>query len=208
MNDKFTRLISSKDYEMTPASGNVIDINITAQLYGGLQFRFFRNDLASKSNKVILSEIEFYPPALTYGKAVVESTPHADVYNIEKAVDGDPTGTSYYESATLPATIVIDLGDVYSISTIVLCLPPSLNWAARTQNIAFYVSDSNVSYSSATEFNLLKAAADYLFDPASGNRVTIEVTPVQCRFFKMVINSNDITAGYGAQGSEISVYGA
>ena len=207
MNDKYTRLISVKDYEITPANGNVIDINITAQLYGGLQFRFFRNDLASGSNKVIVSEIEFYPPALTYGKAIVESTPHADVYNIEKAVDGDPTGTSYYESATLPATIVIDLGDVYSISTIVLCLPPSLNWAARTQNIAFYASDSNVSYSSSTEFNEIKAAADYLFDPATGNRVTIEVSPVQCRFFKMVINSNDITAGYGAQVSEISVYG-
>ena len=207
MNDKYTRLISAKEYELTPASGNVIDINISAQLYGGLQFRFFRNDLPSKSNKIVLSEIEFYPPALTYGKAIVESTPHADVYNVEKAVDGDPTGTSYYESATLPAVIVIDLGDVYSISTIVLCLPPSLNWAARTQNIAFYSSDSNVSYSSSTAFTEIKAAADYLFDPATGNRVTIEINPVNCRFFKMVINSNDITAGYGAQVSEISVYG-
>ena len=207
MNDKYTRLVSAKDYELTPASGNVIDINITAQLYGGIQFRFFRNDLPSKSDKIIISEIEFYPPALTYGKAIVESTPHADVYNVEKAVDGDPTGTSYYESATLPATIVIDLGDVYSISTIVLCLPPSLNWAARTQNIAFYASDSNVAYSSTTEFTEIKAAADYLFDPATGNRVTIEINPVNCRFFKMVINSNDITAGYGAQVSEISVYG-
>ena len=207
MNDKYIRLLSAKDYDLTPASGNVIDINITAQLYGGIQLRFFRNDLASKSAKIIISEIEFYPPALTYGKAIVESTEHNDVYNIEKAVDGDPTGTSYYESASLPATIVIDLGDIYSISTIVLCLPPSLNWAARTQNIAFYVSDSNVSYSSATQFSEIKAAANYLFDPATGNRVTIEVTPVQCRFFKMVINSNDIAGGYGAQVSEISVYG-
>lgn len=208
INDKYTRLNSAKDYELTPASGNVIDINITAQLYGGIQFRFYRNDLPSGSNKVIISEIEFYPPALTYMKPIVESTEHNDVYNVEKAVDGDPTGTSYYESKTLPATIVIDLKDVYSISTIVLCLPPSLNWAARTQNIAFYVSDSNVSYSSSTAFTEIKAAADYLFDPVAGNRVTIEVTPVQCRYFKLVINSNDITAGYGAQLSEISVYGA
>ena len=207
MNDKYTRLISAKDYELTPASGNAIDINITAQLYGGIQFRFFRNDLPSGSNKVTLAEIEFYPPALTYGKAIVESSEHNDVYNIEKAVDGDPTGTSYYESKGFPAIIVIDLGDVYNISTVVLCLPPSLNWAARTQNIAISVSDSNVSYSSTTAFNEVKAATDYLFDPASGNRVTIELTPVACRYFKLVINSNDIKGGYGAQLSEISVYG-
>ena len=207
MNDKYTRLISAKDYEMTPASGNAIDINITTQVYGGLQLRFFRNNLASKSNKVIISEVEFYPPSLTYGKAAVVSTPHNDVYNIEKALDGDPTGTSYYESASLPATIIIDLGDVYTITTIVLCLPPSLNWPPRTQNIEFFVSNSNVAYTASTEFTQLKAADDYLFDPATGNRVTIEVTPTQCRFFKMVINSNDIAGGYAAQLSEISVYG-
>ena len=32
MNDKYIRLSSAKDYELTPASGNAIDINITAQL--------------------------------------------------------------------------------------------------------------------------------------------------------------------------------
>ena len=69
----------------------------------------------------------------------------------------------------------------------VLCLPPSLNWAARSQNIAISVSDSNNAYSSETQFTEVKAAADYLFDPATGNRVTIELTPVQCRFFKLVI---------------------
>ena len=144
---------------------------------------------------------------MTYNKPIVQSTEHADVYNVEKCVDGDPTGTSYYESATLPATIVIDLGDVYQISTIVLCLPPSLNWAARTQNIEFSVSDDTNAFSSATEFTVVKSAANYLFDPQLGNRVTIEINPVACRYFKMVINSNDITAGYGAQLSEVSVYG-
>ena len=207
MNDRYTRLLSNKDYEMTPAKGNAIDVNITAQLYAGLQFRFFRNELPSSSSKVILSEIEFYPPALTYNKPIVQSSEHADVYNVEKCVDGDPTGTSYYESKDLPTVIVIDLGDVYQISTIVLCLPPSLNWAARTQNIEFSVSDDTNAFSSATEFTVVKSAANYLFDPQLGNRVTIEINPVACRYFKMVINSNDITAGYGAQLSEVSVYG-
>ena len=209
MNDRYTRLSNCKDYEMTPASGNAIDINIAAQLYAGLQFRFFRNELASRSNKVTLAEIEFYPPALTYGKAIVDSSEHNDVYNVEKCVDGDPTGTSYYESKGFPAHIVIDLADVYTITTVVLCLPPSLNWAARTQKIAIYVSDDTNAYSaSTTPFTCVKEETPYLFDPMAGNRVTIELDPVACRYFKLVISSNDIKGGYGAQLSEVSVYGA
>ena len=207
MNTKYVRSSAAKDYEMSPSTGNVIDINLTAQVYGGIQLRLFKTPSASAPKAYILSEIEFYPPALTYGKAVVDSTEHNDVYNIEKAVDGDPTGTSYYESAVLPAHIVIDLGAVYQITTVVLCLPPSLNWGARTQNIEILVSDSNVAYTSSTAFTSVVPATNYLFDPTQGNRVTIELTPVNCRFFKLVINSNDIKAGYGAQLSEISVYG-
>ena len=209
MNDKYTRLSASKDYELTPAKGNVIDVNITAQEYAGIQLRFFRNDYPSGTSNIILSEIEFYPPALTYNKAIVDSTEHNDVYNVQKAVDGDPTGTSYYESKGFPAHIVIDLGDVYQITTIVLCLPPSLNWAARTQNIEFFVSaDTNAYDADTTKFTSIVPATDYLFDPLSGNRVTVELeNPVACRYFKIVINSNDIKGGYGAQLSEISVYG-
>ena len=208
MNDKYTRASGAKEYEMSPTNGNAIDINLTSQVYGGIQLRLFRSDSASAPKYYILSEVEFYPPALTYGKAIVDASEHNDVYNVEKAVDGDPTGTSYYESKSLPAHIVIDLGDVYQITTIVLCLPPSLNWAARTQNIEMLVSDSNVAYSSATEFTTIVPATDYLFDPNLGNRVTVELAnPVSCRFFKLVINSNDVKAGYGAQLSEISVYG-
>ena len=208
MNTKYVRQSAAKDFEMSPSTGNAIDINITTQLYGGIQLRLFKSSSPSAPKTYLLSEIEFYPPSLTFGKAVKDSSPHADVYNIEKALDGDPTGTSYYESASLPAHIVIDLGDIYQITTVVLCLPPSLNWAARIQNIEILVSDSNVEYSaSTTPFTSVVPATDYLFDPTTGNRVTIELTPVNCRYFKLVINSNNIKAGYGAQLSEISVYG-
>ena len=208
MNTKYVRQSAAKDFEMSPSTGNAIDINITTQLYGGIQLRLFKSSNPSAPKTYLLSEIEFYPPSLTFGKAVKDSTQHADVYNIEKALDGDPTGTSYYESASLPAQIVIDLGDIYQITTVVLCLPPSLNWAARTQNIEILVSDSNVEYSaSTTTFTTVVPATDYLFDPTTGNRVTIELSPVNCRYFKLVINSNNIKAGYGAQLSEISVYG-
>ena len=208
MNDKYTRFSGAKEYEISPVNGNTIDIILTTQVYGGIQLRLFRSDSASAPKTYTIGEVEFYPPSLTTNKSVVDATEHNDVYNVEKAVDGDPTGTSYYESKTLPAHVVIDLGDIYQITTVVLCLPPSLNWAARTQNIEVLVSDSNVAYNaSTTSFTSVVGATDYLFDPVQGNRVMIEFSSVNCRYFKLVINSNDVKAGYGAQLSEISVYG-
>lgn len=207
VNDKYTRLSATKDYEMSPVNGNCIDINITMQEYQGLQLRMYRNDLASAPHYYEISEIQFYPPSLSYGKAIVDSTEHNDVYNVEKLVDGDPTGTSYYESKSLPATIVIDLGDVYSVNTIVLSLPPALTWDARNEEIEIFGSDSNVSYSKDTTFTSLVAKKTYLFDPKTGNRNIIEITATQVRYIKLVITSNDARGGYNAQLSEVSVYG-
>lgn len=208
INDKYTRLVGLKDYEMTPGASNCIDVNITTQLYAGIQIRFYRNDLDSSPEYYEVSEVEFFAPSLSYSKAIVYSTPHNDVYNVEKIVDGDATGTSYYESAELPATIVIDLGDVYSINALVLCLPPSLKWDARTQEIEIFVSDSLASYSDQTQFTTLVSKAAYLFDPQTGNRNIINLSSsVNARFIKLVITSNDIRAGYNAQLSEFSVYG-
>lgn len=208
INDKYTRLVGLKDYEMTPGANNCIDVNITTQLYAGIQIRFYRNDLDSSPEVYEVSEVEFFAPSLSYSKAIVFSTPHNDVYNVEKIVDGDATGTSYYESAELPATIVIDLGDIYSINALVLCLPPSLKWDARTEEIEIYISDSTSAYSDQTTFTTLVAKQGYLFDPQTGNRNIINLTnSVNARFIKLVITSNDIRAGYNAQLSEFSVYG-
>ncbi len=207
INDKYTRYSATKDYEMSPASGNCIDINITATDYAGIQLRLYRNDTSSGAPYYTIGEIEFYPPSLTYGKTVVDASEFADVYNVEKCVDGDPA--TYYESKELPALIVIDLGQSEEITTIVLCLPPLLTWSPRTQKIAFYGSESKTSYTKETEFFEVIEEKEYLFDPTSGNRVTIELSkPVSLRFFKMVITSNSNPGGYGGQVSEVSVYGA
>ena len=209
INPNYTRIIGLKDYQMTPGSGNIIDINITTQEYAGIQFRFYRNDeLVTAIDNYQIAEVEFYAPSLSFGKAVVESTEEFDVYPVDKMLDGDPTGTSYYESAELPATIVIDLGDVYDVNTFVLCLPPSLLWDARTQKIAIYGSDSTNEYSSNTQFETIVAEQDFLFDPATGNRNIVRLeNSVKVRYIKIVITSNDIKGGYNAQLSEFSVYG-
>jgi len=123
-------------------------------------------------------------------------------------VDGDATGTSYYESNSLPAYVVIDLGQVYSVNTFVMCLPPSLLWDARTQNIEILGSDSTLDYDSKkTEFKTIVEATDYLFDPSTGNINVVKLdNSVNVRFIKLVITSNDIAGGYNAQMSEFSVY--
>jgi len=156
-----------------------------------------------------IAEVEFYAPSLSYMAPIVDSTEHYDVYPVEKIVDGNPEGTSYYESATLPAIIVIDLKDLHSVNVIVLSLPPSLKWEARTQVIGLYYSDStNQYYKETTEFKTLVAEAPYLFDPVLGNRVLITLDePVNMKYLKLVIISNDTKGGYNAQLSEVSVYG-
>lgn len=209
VNSKYTRIISTKDVEMSPSSGNAIDINISTQEYAGLQLRLYKGetDLSAKTYKI--SEVEFYPPSLSYNKAIVDSSEHADVYVVEKVVDGEKGGTSYYESKDLPAYFVVDLGDVYSINTFGLFLPPSLLWDARTENIEILASDSNFAYDkTSTQFKTVVEATDYLFDPATGNRniITLDES-ISARYIKVVISSNDINGGYKAQLSEFCVYG-
>ena len=208
VNDNYKRIVSLKSYEMSPGSNNCIDINITTQKYQGLQLRLYRSESVSAPEYYDIAEVEFYPPSLSYNKAIVDSTAHNDVYNVEKLVDGDATGTSYYESKELPAYVVIDLGQVYSVSTLVMCLPPSLKWDARTQNIEIYSSDSTFDYDkNKTSFTTLVAANDYLFDPVTGNINVVKLHENKdARFIKLVITSNDVKGGYNAQLSEFSVY--
>jgi hypothetical protein len=132
------------------------------------------------------------------------------VYPSSKITDGDPTGTSYYEAASMPAYVVVDMESVYSIQSIVMALPPSLLWDARTQIIEILISSSNSTYSSVTTtFTTLVAATPYLFDPINGNNVTLTLnTATSARFIKLVFTSNSAVGGYGAQLSELSVYGS
>jgi hypothetical protein len=158
---------------------------------------------------VEISEVEFYPPSLSFQKPIVDASDHADVYNVEKLVDGDTGGTSYYESTnTFPAYVVIDLLDLYDISVIVLHLPPALEWSARSQEIEIFGSNSNTTYNkNTTQFTSIVARTSYLFDPTTGNMNIITLSPViNVRFIKIVIYSNTNPGNTGAQLSEVNVY--
>ncbi|MCM1556845.1 MAG: discoidin domain-containing protein [Anaeroplasma bactoclasticum] len=208
VNENYTRLSATKEYEMSPGSGNAIDVNITTQGYIGLQLRLYRSDSETAAPYYEISELQFFPPSLVFGKSIVYSSEHNDVYNVEKLIDGDATGTSYYESKGFPAEIVIDLGDLYDVNTFVLSLPPSLLWSTRTQEIEILGSATNNSYNSNIEFSTIVEKSKYLFDPTTGNRNIVTTDTIKVRYIKLVITSNDVKGGYSAQLSEFSVYGA
>lgn len=206
VNPNYTRILSNREYVMSPSSGNAIDINISTQEYAGMQLRFYRTDGLTAPESYRISEIEFYPPSLTFGKSIYGATMHNDVYPVTNVVDGEVNGTSYYESKTLPAQLIIDLEDVYALNKIILSLSPSLLWEARVQNIEISVSADNRGYDEALNFTTLFEATDYLFDPQTGNRITLNVDDVQARYLKIVIHSNS-AGNYGGQLAEVSAYG-
>lgn len=207
----YTIASGAQNYNISPARGNALDIAWTAREIKGVQLRIFRDsNPLFNLNKVVFSNLILFGPSLSYGKPIVDATEYADVYDPARLTDGDPNGTSYYESASLPAHIVIDLRDVYMIRAISLHLPSLLSWNTRTQEIALLLSDSNLSYNKeTTTFSEVMAKTPLTFDPLTGNLNLINFeTPVQGRFVKIIIYSNDIAGGYMAQLSEVYVFGS
>lgn len=203
--EKYTT-ISTNKFVMSPSSGNIIDIKFTANNFIGLQLRIYHNSGVKEALSIELAEAKFYSPSLSYNKAIVDSTQHADVYTVSNLVDGDTN--TYYESATMPAMVVIDLKDIYSIGYIVLHLPPSLKWDAREQTIEILASNQNIGYTEAgINFTTIVPVTKYMFNPTSGNMVILSLaTKIDARFVKLVFTTNSNQGGVGAQMSEVNIY--
>ena len=134
---------------------------------------------------------------LAAGKSVVSGV-HNDVYVIENVNDGKTD--TYWESKGFPAEVTIDLGDSHTISTVVVRLNPSAIWEPRTQEISVALSADGTSYSEAA------AALKYDFDPATGNRIRIDVPSPEARCVKLVSTLNTSSRTGGAQAAEIEIY--
>lgn len=200
----------ASEYSITPQAGNAVDISFTAANIKGIQLRVFRTSRALFDlGSFRLSEIEVYGPSLSYQKPVVDSTPYYDVYDPARLTDGNPNGTSYYESDGFPAYIVIDLQKVYEVKAITLCLPSSFSWDKRTQRMSFSGCAQDTDYREGLSFTTFQEAIDITFDPLLGNTYLLELdTPVAMRFLRIDIASNSIAGGYGGQLSEVYVFGS
>lgn len=196
------RIQAQSDIALSPQASNYADvlIRLNANGYYGLQLRFFYGNDITHPEEINVGEIEFYPPSLTTSKSFVEVAEHEDVYDITNMIDGNVL--TYFESkkGVFPAVFAIDMAQEERVKYINIHLPPLLLWEPRSQEIEILGSADGVTYFTVVE------KTTYLFDPADGNMAAIVLDEaVAMRYIKLVYTSN--TSGYGAQISELYVYG-
>jgi hypothetical protein len=124
---------------------------------------------------------------------------HAQDYVVGNVTDGDVS--TYWEADPgFPQAVTVDLGSVQTVGRLELALPPVSDWNSRTQTIAVGGSRNGSS------FKVLKAAAGYLFDAnaASGDRVSVELSPVRTRYLRLTFTAN--SGWSSAQLSELEVH--
>ncbi|MEU7057652.1 discoidin domain-containing protein [Streptomyces sp. NPDC046197] len=127
------------------------------------------------------------------------ATGSQDVYMPGKAVDGD--ANSYWESANnaFPQSWTVDLGSAQAVRRLVLKLPPSAAWGARTQTITVLGSTDGSAYSTVL------GAQGYRFDPATGNTVTVPLSSgTSLRHLRLTVSAN--TGWPAGQLSEVEAY--
>ncbi|MEU4097654.1 discoidin domain-containing protein [Streptomyces sp. NPDC026673] len=109
----------------------------------------------------------------------------------------DNSFTTYWEGAggSYPNTLTVSLGANADVTSLVLKLNPDSAWGTRTQTVQVLGREQ-----SASGFTSLKAAADYTFNPSSGNTVTI---PVSARVADVRLQ---FTANSGAAAGQLAEF--
>ncbi|MEU0482039.1 CARDB domain-containing protein [Streptosporangium sp. NPDC006013] len=138
-------------------------------------------------------------PNLSPGKATQASSSTAE-YTVSAINDGNQN--TYWESAnnSFPQWARIDLGTATSVDQIVLKVPAPAAWQTRTQTLSVQGSADGTGYSTVV------ASANYTFDPATGNKVTIDFSAATYRYWRVNVTAN--TGWPAAQISEFEIYAA
>lgn len=127
------------------------------------------------------------------------ATGSQDVYTPGKAVDGD--ANSYWESTNnaFPQSLTVDLGSSYAARRLVLKLPPSSAWSARTETVTVLGSTDG------SNFSTVVGSTGYRFDPATGNTATVPLPgSTNLRYLRLTVTANN---GWPAgQFSEVEAY--
>ena len=119
-------------------------------------------------------------------------------YVPSNAVDGNTS--SYWESTdnAFPQWLQVDLGSSVGIGRIVMNLPPSTAWGARTQTILIQGSTDG------STFTTLVPSQGYTFDPATGNTAGITFSSSTVRYVRLTFTAN--TGWPAGQLSELQVF--
>jgi hypothetical protein len=137
-------------------------------------------------------------PNLAAGKTFTASST-SEVYGAGNA--GDSNANTYWESSNnaFPQWLQVDLGALTDVNQAVLKLPPATAWATRTQTLTVQGSTTGSS------FTTLKASAGYVFNPASANTVSVDLTAANVRYVRLTFTGN--TGWPAGQLSELEIYG-
>jgi hypothetical protein len=114
------------------------------------------------------------------------------------ASDGNPS--SYWESTdnAFPQWLDANLRSAHVVRSIVLRVPPSPLWKARTQTLSVLGSQTGTSWST------LKQSAGHDFRPANNNTVTIDLPASRVQYLRLYFTGNtDWPAG---QISEFEIF--
>ncbi len=128
----------------------------------------------------------------------VTASGYTQTYAPSNAVDGNTS--TYWESTdnAFPQWFQVDLGASKSISRIVMDLPPSTAWGARTQTILIQGSTDGTNYTT------LVGSQGYTFDPNTGNTATVTFTANTVRYVKLTFTAN--TGWPAGQLSELQIF--
>jgi hypothetical protein len=113
----------------------------------------------------------------------------------------DGNASSYWESTNnaFPQWLQVDLGQNFGVNKIVLTLPPSTSWGARTQTLSVLGSTDG------TNFSTIVGSANYTFDPtANNNTATINFTSATARYVRLNFTAN--TGWPAGQISEFEIF--
>ncbi|MFF4501457.1 discoidin domain-containing protein [Streptomyces sp. NPDC001401] len=127
------------------------------------------------------------------------ATGSQDVYTPGKAVDSD--ANTYWESTNnaFPQSWTVDLGSAQAVRRLVLKLPPSTAWGARTQTITVLGSTDGSTYSTVV------GSTGYRFDPATGNTAAVSLPAgTNLRYLRLSVSAN--TGWPAGQFSEVEAY--
>ncbi|MGC5285959.1 discoidin domain-containing protein [Micromonospora sp. DT231] len=111
----------------------------------------------------------------------------------------DNNVATYWEGNGNPSTLTVQLGANASLSQVVVKLNPDSAWGSRTQNITVLGRDQGSS-----SFTTLVGAANYSFNPGSGNTVTIPVSGAAADVRLSIASNTGAPAG---QVAEFQVFG-
>ncbi|GIJ79171.1 F5/8 type C domain-containing protein [Micromonospora phaseoli] len=202
----FATLAAAVGVRFDPATGNTATVTVPATTVRHLRVTVTGNTAWPAAQ---LAQVEVYattgtpdPPVqtdLARSRPTADSS-HVQSYGSGNVVDGDPG--SYWESLgnAFPQWVQVDLGTASTVGRVVLRLPPSAAWQTRTQTLSVLGSTDG------TAWTTLVAAAGRVFDPATGNQVSLALTATAARYVRVRFTGN--TGWPAGQLAQFEVYSA